>query len=333
MYKVSVLVPIYRVEKYIERCARSLFEQTYENLEYIFVDDCSPDDSIAILRNVVEEYPERKNQFRLIRNELNRGASASKNVAIENATGEFVCFVDADDWMEVNAIGLLVKEQLKTKADVIWGKALMHLDKGIVELEESYYTNKHEWVLCYCRLTTGLVMVNWRRIIRRSLFEQHGIRSVDGFNYSEDKLLMSQVAYYANSFSTIDDCIYHYNRQNSLSATAKQDEAFNTEIFRQESANIQFIERFFSDKEDVYYDEVGKARMRYLERYLDQAVRSSSREGFGLVVQQISTSNQRFLKEIGWHTWKRHLYGNYFYMKYFPKLKRKMKHFIKIKKK
>lgn len=333
MYKVSILVPIYRVEKYIERCARSLFEQTYENLEYVFVDDCSPDNSIAILESLVEKYPMRKNQFRLIRNETNRGASASKNVALDNSTGDFVCFVDSDDWMELEAVELLVKEQLKTGVDVVWGRMLMHTNEGNLQLGEPRYKNKHEWLLCYCNLTTGIVMTNSRRIIRRSLFEKYNIRSVEGFNYSEDKLLMSQVAYYANGFSAIDDCIYHYNRQNSLSATAKQDEAFNTEIFRQESANIQFIERFFSDKEDVYYDEVGKARMRYLERYLDQAVRSSSREGFGLVVQQISTSNQRFLKEIGWHTWKRHLYGNYFYMKYFPKLKRKMKHFIKIKKK
>ncbi len=65
MYQVSVLVPVYRVDRFIERCARSLFEQTYDNLEYIFVDDCSPDNSIAILRRVMEDYPERKGQVRM----------------------------------------------------------------------------------------------------------------------------------------------------------------------------------------------------------------------------------------------------------------------------
>ena len=62
MPKVSVIIPIYNVEKYIERCARSLFEQTYENLEYIFVNDCSKDKSIEILEHVIEEYPKRQNQ-------------------------------------------------------------------------------------------------------------------------------------------------------------------------------------------------------------------------------------------------------------------------------
>ena len=331
MYKVSILVPIYRVEKYIERCARSLFAQTYENLEYVFVDDCSPDGSVAILLKVVEEYPKRKNQFRFIHNETNRGASASKNVALEKSTGDFVCFVDADDWMELNAVELLAKEQSKTDADVVWGRMLMHTNDGNHQLGEPYYKNKHEWLLCYCNLTTGIVMTNSRRIIRRSLFEKYNIRSVEGFNYSEDKLLMSQVAYYANGFSAIDDCVYHYNRQNELSATAKQKDAFNAEVFRQESGSIQCIERFFSDKEDVYYNEVSRARLRYLKGYLDQAIHYSSRAGFNMVVEQIRSSNRRCWDEIGWDSWKRVLYENYYYMKYFPVLKRKLKHFIKKK--
>lgn len=325
MYKVSILVPVYNVEKYIERCARSLFEQTYDNLEFVFVDDCSPDNSIAILESLVEKYPMRKNQFRLIRNETNRGASASKNVALDNSTGDFVCFVDSDDWMELEAVELLVKEQLKTGVDVVWGRMLMHTNEGNYQMGEPFYKNKHEWLMCYCRLTTGLVMVNWRRIIRRDLFERYNIRSAEGFNYSEDKLLMSQVAYYANGFSAIDDCVYHYNRQNELSATAKQKDSFNAEIFRQESGSIQCIERFFSDKEDVYYNEVSRARLRYLKGYMDQAVHYSSRLGFNMVVEQIKASNPQCWDEIGWDSWKRFLYKDYYFMKYFPKVKRRMK--------
>ena len=64
--KVSILVPVYGVEKYIERCARSLFEQTYDNIEYIFVDDCTKDRSIGILQKVLEDYPNRKNQVKIL---------------------------------------------------------------------------------------------------------------------------------------------------------------------------------------------------------------------------------------------------------------------------
>ena len=330
MYSVSILVPIYKVERYIERCVRSLFEQTYENLEFVFVDDCSPDASISILNRIVEEYPARKSRIKLIRNESNRGASASKNIAIENATGEFVCFVDSDDWIELNAVELLVSEQLKTGADVVWGRMLMHTDHGVIELGEPSYLNKDEWVKCYCRLTTGIVMTNSRRIIRRELLNRFGIRSADGFNYAEDKLFMSQVAYYANGFSTIDDYVYHYNRQNDLSATAKQGADFNPSIFRQESGSIHLIERFFSDKEESYYSEAGRARMRYLKSNLEWALQSSSRQGFQMVVDQIEGSCPEFWDEIGWNSWKIPLYRNYCYMKYFSGIKRKMKHFISL---
>ena len=97
MYKVSILVPVHNVEKFIEKCARSLFEQTYENLEYVFVDDCSPDKSMDVLERVVDEYPTRKSQIKVVRNAVNKGASESKNIAVANATGEFVSFVDSDD--------------------------------------------------------------------------------------------------------------------------------------------------------------------------------------------------------------------------------------------
>ena len=329
MYKVSILVPVYNAERFIERCARSLFEQTYPDIEYVFVDDCSPDASIPILQKVAVEYSERKEQIKLVVNERNRGASLSKNIAIENATGEFVCFVDADDWMEVNAVELLVIEQLKTNADVVWGKALMHTDNDQVELCEPHYKDKQQLLLCYCRFTTGLVMTNWKRIIRRKLFVKYDIKSADGFNYSEDKLLMSQVAYYAQSFSTIDDLVYHYNRQNGLSATAQQlNNSFNLDIFRQEYGSLNLIEAFFSDKETVYYEEAVKAKFKYLKGKMDEALYCSSHKGFRAVVNCINTSNPKYWGEIGWNSWKRAFYENYYYMRYFPKVKRSVKRML-----
>ena len=112
-YKVSVLVPVYGVERYIERCARSLFEQTYPNLEYVFVNDCTPDGSVVVLKRLMEEYPERKPFVRIINHERNRGISATRNTALDYASGEFVSFVDSDDWLESNAIELLVKRQME----------------------------------------------------------------------------------------------------------------------------------------------------------------------------------------------------------------------------
>ena len=115
----------------MERCARSLFEQTYANLEYIFVDDCSPDNSIAILEKVMEDYPERKEQVRILRHEKNRGLAAARNTAIDAASGAFITHVDSDDYLDRDAVRLLVEKQMETGADIVSGNYYSVLPKEL----------------------------------------------------------------------------------------------------------------------------------------------------------------------------------------------------------
>lgn len=96
--KISLLIPVYGVEKYIERCARSLFGQTYQNIEYIFVDDCTKDSSIAVLKKVLDDYPFRKEQVTIIHHNFNKGLSAARNTAFNHATGDYIIHVDSDDY-------------------------------------------------------------------------------------------------------------------------------------------------------------------------------------------------------------------------------------------
>lgn len=90
MSKVSVIVPVYKVEKYIERCARSLFNQTLDDIEYIFVDDCSPDRSIEILNQVIGDYPRRKDQVQIIHHASNQGLALARQTGLKAATGEYI---------------------------------------------------------------------------------------------------------------------------------------------------------------------------------------------------------------------------------------------------
>ena len=87
---VSVIVPIYGVEPYIEKCARSLFEQSLENMEFIFVNDCTPDKSVEILRQVIEDYPRRYLQIQIIEHEENRGLAMARNSGLLIAKGEYI---------------------------------------------------------------------------------------------------------------------------------------------------------------------------------------------------------------------------------------------------
>ena len=132
--RISVLVPVYGVERYIEECAVSLFEQTYENLEYIFVDDYTPDDSVNILLNVIEHYEKRKEQVRIIRHDYNRGLGAARATALEAASGDFVIAVDSDDKLAIDAIEKLCRLQQTVDADIVEvhcvGSMEMELLKG-----------------------------------------------------------------------------------------------------------------------------------------------------------------------------------------------------------
>ena len=329
MYKVSILVPVFNAANCIERCVRSLFEQSYANLEYVFVDDCSPDNSVLVLNTLILEYPERKNQVRLVRNESNRGVAASRNIAIENATGEFVAFVDADDWLELNAVDLLVEKQQSEKADIVYGNALMHAPGGLFELKEGVYEDKHKMMLCYSRFTPGYTMVLWRRLIRRSLFLDNAIWAEEGLNYAEDKNLLARLGFYSKLVSYLDSIVYHYNREtdDSLVGTASKTE-FPLSVHLQEVGNMQIVVDFFKERSDVYFSESSRAFLRFLRGCMNGALSASSKRGFNAMVDLINNANPVFWGEIGWDSWKRILYGNYYYMKYFPKIKRKVKRFL-----
>ena len=113
MPKVSICIAVYNVEKYIEQCVRSLFEQTLDDLEYIFVDDASPDASIDVLLRVLEDYPHRKNQVKLLRHETNQGVAVARKDAIAAATGEYIIHCDPDDWVDLD-----MYEKLYVKAKI-----------------------------------------------------------------------------------------------------------------------------------------------------------------------------------------------------------------------
>ena len=113
-YKVSICVPVYGVEKYIERCARSLFEQTYEDVEYVFVDDCTQDRSVELLQNVIENYPSRKDKVRIIHHKSNIGLGEARNTAVAASTGEFIMHVDSDDYIDKDCVRCCVVQQIKS---------------------------------------------------------------------------------------------------------------------------------------------------------------------------------------------------------------------------
>ena len=109
---VSIVIPVYNVELYIEQCAKSIFEQTYQNLEFLFIDDASKDNSIQIVQNLLKDYPTRQSQFKIITHSINQGVGTTKKDGILSANGEFILEIDSDDYIETNTVELLIEKAI-----------------------------------------------------------------------------------------------------------------------------------------------------------------------------------------------------------------------------
>lgn len=273
---VSILVPVYNVEQYIERCARSLFEQTYDNLEYIFVDDCTPDKSIHLLEEVLVKYPHRSSQVKIIKHAQNEGVAVARNTAISNATGDFVFFVDSDDYIETDTIVPLVNLQRQTNADVVTGQKYVNEDIIDPHYVEPVYKNKDEM------LTTILSNI-WHheihnRLIRRSLFVDHGIKALPHLNICEDWQLTAKVFFYANSCVTADLFTYHYV-SNPGSLTHSNTEWTNKKnTFIQSYLSLLCLADFFEGS--LYQGIIRSLITRCLSNFIDICIKHNDKDFF-----------------------------------------------------
>ncbi len=207
--KVSILIPVYGVERYIAQCAESLFVQTYKDIEYIFVDDCSPDNSIAVMQEVLERFPERQSQVKVVRHEKNGGLGQARLTALEASTGDFIMHVDSDDYMPSNAVELLVCRQLETEADIVDGGFRHvcddHVVKEVMPLGTKTDEKFRKVFLCQNLITNNV----WGRLFRRSLMTDNGIFPISGIDNAEDFCLTARLILHAKR-ATINAIVYCY---------------------------------------------------------------------------------------------------------------------------
>lgn len=215
--KVSILIPVYGVEQYIAECARSLFSQTYRDLEFIFVDDCSPDNSISVLKKVLEDYPDRANQVHIIRHETNKGVGTARQTAFTHATGECIMHADSDDLLPADAVELLVGRMQKGAYDIVSGAYAEYRNQTIgaiklpPTLPNQYYVRQ---LLCQNLVKHNL----WGRLYRRAFLQENNISFVPGIDYCEDYTVITR-AFFSARYTTIDNLVYYYRTDNITSYT------------------------------------------------------------------------------------------------------------------
>jgi glycosyltransferase involved in cell wall biosynthesis len=254
---VSICIPIYRVELFIGKCAESLFKQTYKDIEYVFVDDCSPDKSVDILKKIVESFPERKSSVKIIKHTTNRGLAAARNTGILACKGEFITFVDSDDWIDYNFISLLVEKQREGNYDVVSSAYLKHNKCSTEVVIPSDYAISKD--VCLSLLKRTLSPNIWGRLIRRSLLIDNGLFCKEGVNMGEDLQQTTRIFYFARSIAFQPNTRYHYNRLNESSYT--HGKSFKMDI--QMWASFDLLKEFFKNKGNEFLNawRQGEAKM------------------------------------------------------------------------
>lgn len=291
--KVSILVPIYSVADFIERCARSLFEQTYSDIEFVFVDDASPDNSIGLLNSLVNHYPTIIDRIRIIRHPVNRGLSAARNTAIENCTGDFVLHVDSDDYLELDAVERLVALQMQTDADIVSGDAIRHTQSGDIPYDEPDYSDKYQMLQ---NLTSSFYHHTiWGRLIRRNLYVEHGILAEEGCNVGEDWQVLVPLVYYSNRIAHLRYPIYHYNCTNQVSYMAqKESSVLNDSIARQDFRSLEIVKCFVEDKNKHLYSLIKIAGRFFAHSIMDECVLQGNASLFGFISRKLDADKDGY---------------------------------------
>ncbi|MGN1327118.1 MAG: glycosyltransferase family 2 protein [Clostridia bacterium] len=205
MPKVSVIVPIYNVEKYLPKCLESLVNQTLEDIQIILVNDGSTDNSGQIAKEYANKYPKKI----IYLEKENGGLSDARNYGIPRATGEYIAFLDSDDYIEKNAYEEMYNKAVEENSDYVECDFLWEYPNKIRKDTRIEYNNKQE-------MMANVRVVAWNKLIKRNIIEENDIRFPKGLRY-EDVEFTYKLIPHLNKASYINKYFVHYvQRDNSI---------------------------------------------------------------------------------------------------------------------
>lgn len=219
---ISIIVPIYGVEQYIEKCARSLFEQTYSSIELIFVNDGTPDRSMQILRDLLEgEYNHLLPKVQIVE-QANMGLPAARKAGLEKANGDYILFVDSDDWLELNAAQELADCAVKTDADLISYQLFKEKKNKTVirgDKDWAHHGGKMAFIKAlYTGKTYGYLVI---KCFKHSIYTDNKV-FFPPKGMLEDTYMATQLIFYTRSMVKLDKALYHYRRTNPASISRQR---------------------------------------------------------------------------------------------------------------
>lgn len=251
--KISIIIPVYNAEKFIKRCLESVIDQTYKNLEIICVDDGSKDDSSKIIKKMAE----KDKRIILIKQE-NQGVSIARNRAIENSNGEYIMFLDSDDFMDKNMCEIMIKSIDRLKVDVVRCNYKRVFEDGVefnnkynnLPLEHKFSKEEIIKELLPEFIRGNIKSYLWLLIIKSEVIKENNIKFIPNIKMMQDKLFYIKLLQNINSIYQINDCCYNYFCNSNSTIQSKE------KVFLRIGAILKVFDILKGDMlENKYYTE------------------------------------------------------------------------------
>ena len=247
---ITVIIPVYNVEKYLPRCIDSIINQTYTNLEIILIDDGSLDRC----GEICDQYAEKDKRVKVIHKE-NGGVSSARNVGLDNASGIYVTFIDADDWVEENYLYILLSNIVKKNADIAICNYNRVTGNSIVSnslQNDTKLINSKEYLIKVLNPQTGFGFC-WMKLIKRESI--NNIRFNETLTVGEDAIFNIEIAKNVTTIVSLEEALYNY-RNRSSSVVKKYDTNYVEKYLRAIQATRKYIFDNYKEKDIIqnYYN-------------------------------------------------------------------------------
>ncbi len=264
MPKVSIIVAAYNIERYIERSLRSVINQTLNDIEIIIVNDGSTDNTLKVIENICEGDKRVK-----IINKKNGGLIEARKTGFKNSTGEYVLFIDGDDWLELNAVEILYNNSISDNVDVLCYGFQYAYDSGKIVEEKGFYSGKMFYGdMLLKELLLGRVYTSiWSKFIKRTFITENEFEFPSNISYGEDLATTVGLAINMPKAKIIKDELYYYYIRNESITNQK----LNKSVFEVEKA-ISYIEKSLINKYKIEKFSKEFEYFKYKNLYYDKVI-------------------------------------------------------------
>ena len=269
--KVSIIVPIYNVENYLDRCLKSIKNQSYSNLEVLMIDDCSPDRSFQIAK----KYEKEDSRFRYIKRDKNGGLSAARNTGINLATGDYLCFVDSDDWISKDYVFHLLKNASENESDIVICDYVMSYENGNEKKANSLSSivdsDSLKSIIAYARNHSVTKIFNKNFFLKQNIFFPEDIKR------SEDISTIIPLLTHAKKISIVNEGLYYYFQRNESLSNASNNSKIDL-TFYDKTVDLMKKRSSLKYKEEIEFHCIielmyGKVMLMIKHKYSDKEIK------------------------------------------------------------